>query len=141
MGGRSRRYPTPSLLDSGVKWCGAAWAQLSRIASSYRFAFRPRSGKSGATQTISTGHFGSACMKARPQGVVTIRLSRITTIPRSVFVRIKRPTPCRSFKMASGKAANRNRVIITFESASPGTSTPLQKLPVPKRTLRGAVVD
>jgi len=41
-------------------------------------------------------------MKARPYGLVTIRLSKITMMPRSVLVRIRRPTPCRSFKIASG---------------------------------------
>ena len=35
-------------------------------------------------------------------GLVTIRLSRMTIIPRSLLVRINRPTPCRSFKIASG---------------------------------------
>src|SRR5215831_8974185 len=52
---------------------------------------------------ISTGHSGSACMKARPYGLVTIRLSRMTIMPQSLLVRIKRPTPCRSFRIASGK--------------------------------------
>src|SRR2546425_5369130 len=51
---------------------------------------------------ISTGHFGSACMKARPYGLVTMRLSRMTMMPWSLLVRIKRPTPCRSFRIASG---------------------------------------
>src|SRR5881396_3747190 len=31
--------------------------------------------------------------------------------------------------------------MITLDSASPGTSTPLQKLSVPKRTLRGVVLN
>src|SRR5438477_9687543 len=53
-------------------------------------------------QIISTGHFGSACMNARPYGLVTMRLSRITMMPLSLFVRIRRPTPCRSFRIASG---------------------------------------
>ena len=53
-------------------------------------------------QIISTGHFGSARKNARPYGFVTIRLSKITMMPRSVCVRIRRPTPCRSFRMASG---------------------------------------
>lgn len=30
---------------------------------------------------------------------------------------------------------------MTFESASPGTATPIEKLSVPKRTLRGVVLD
>src|SRR5439155_13992984 len=78
----------------------------------------------------------------------------------------QRPTPCRSFRIASGKeysmngspprsstnssfasingwsgTANGSRVMITFERASPGTSTPIQKLSVPKSTLRGVALN
>src|ERR1041385_1649081 len=49
--------------------------------------------------TISTGHFGVASRKAWPYRFVRTRLSRITTIPWSVFVRINRPTPWRNFRM------------------------------------------
>jgi len=77
------------------------------------------------------------------------------------FVRISRPTPGRSFRIASGTSTHeriaaarldefefcldqrmighgkRQARYDHIESASPGTSTPPQKLSVPNNTLRG----
>src|SRR5690606_13876017 len=53
-------------------------------------------------QWISIGHFGSASRKERPYGLLRIRLSRMTTVPESAAERIRRPTPWRSLRMASG---------------------------------------
>ena len=80
-------------------------------------------------------------------------------MPVSVLVRMRRPTPWRNFRMASGRenspkelpprasiassrasmsgwsgTANGSRVMMTLLNASPGTSTPCQKLSVPKST-------
>ncbi len=46
--------------------------------------------------STSIGQRGNASRKALPYALLSIRLSRITMIPSSVFVRINRPTPCRS---------------------------------------------
>src|ERR1035441_8862859 len=53
-------------------------------------------------QTISTGHFGSASRKDWPYCFVKTRLSKTTMMPGSGLVRIRRPTPWRNFRMASG---------------------------------------
>lgn len=41
-------------------------------------------------------------MNLAPYLLVATRESKITTIPESFFVRINRPTPCLSFRMATG---------------------------------------
>ena len=55
------------------------------------------------TDTISTGHSGIDSRKKRPYQRVTIRESRTTMMPSSAAVRIRRPTPCRNFRIASGR--------------------------------------
>src|SRR6516164_11309738 len=52
--------------------------------------------------TTSRGQCGNASRNALPYVLLRIRLSRMTIIPSSVLVRIKRPTPCRNFRIASG---------------------------------------
>src|SRR5205807_6758207 len=94
-------------------------------------------------QTTSMGQAGRASRKAFPYCFAKMRLSRTTMMPVSVFVRMRRPTPWRNLRMASGRenslkespprasiasmrasikgwsgTANGSRVIITLESAS-----------------------
>src|SRR5437588_1021838 len=57
-----------SLRDEATTWQGRLPPQRIR-------------GRHGRHYKISIGHFGSACMNARPYGLVTIRLSKITMIP------------------------------------------------------------
>jgi hypothetical protein len=86
-------------LPAGVNLSGAANVAIGfRFLEGHALSCPIILGPDGAappfkTQIISTGHFGSALKNERPYGFVTIRLSRTTMTPRSVFVRIKRPTP------------------------------------------------
>src|SRR5947208_15041171 len=53
----------------------------------------PPNGNQLLCYTISSGHFGSACINPRPYGFLTVRLSRITTMPLALSVLIDRPAP------------------------------------------------
>src|SRR3990172_4683603 len=91
----------------------------------------------------------------RPYCLVSIRRSKMTTTPRSLLERMSRPKPCRNLSTASGTVySSKGRsncsaraatigsdgtskgslTMTSTESASPGTSTPSQKLLVPSST-------
>src|SRR5437763_10312656 len=102
---------------------------------------------------------GSARITRTPYDLRASRLSRMATTPRSARERMRRPTPCLSCKVAVGSMRSLNqswpsrfmratrvettgssgtvngmRSITTSDRASPTTSTPSQKLLVPKST-------
>ena len=91
----TRRWANYSMWNflTGITFTGRKWTlnwiwNASSILKNFR-SLRERS----FVQTISIGHFGSASMNAWPYCFVKIRLSKTTTMPVSVFVRINRPTP------------------------------------------------
>jgi len=51
---------------------------------------------------LTVRHWGTAWRKSWPYGRVLMRLSRTTTRPRSVRLRISRPKPCLNLSTASG---------------------------------------
>ena len=108
------------------------------------------------------GQGGRALRKSRPYRALRSLWSKITTTPRSVFVRISRPNPCRRANTAFGRekfikalgsfswrasrsgsvGGKKGSLSITRQlRASPGISTPCQKLAVAKRAEDGSFLN